>query len=144
MWYSLLICLCHIRLFHCVNFSLYNFHWQNIEWCILVNVNIPLLQLLEILEKQRRCRWQSQSPLEYCETASQDKLSQHLYMHAWQHWDVAKDICVCIYVCIGVYILARTTLELQSSLNIYTKHKLYAFILFFFAFLFFSFFTDSG
>ena len=82
VWYSLLICLCHIRLFHCINFSLYNFHWQNIEWCILVNVNIPLLQLLEILEKQRRCRWQSQSPLEYCETASQDKLSQHLYMHA--------------------------------------------------------------
>ena len=47
---------------------------------------------------------------------------------------------MCVYVCIGVYILARITLELQSSLNIYTKHKLYTFILFLF---FFFVFADS-
>ena len=59
---------------------------------------------------------------------SRDKLSQHLYIHAQQHWDVPKDVCVCI----GKYILARITLELQSSLNIYTKHMLHTFIFFFF------------
>ena len=54
-------------------------------------------------------------------------------------------IYVCAYVCIGVYILARTTLELQSCLNIYTKHTLDAFILFLFYFiLFFIFFADPG
>ena len=31
-------------------------------------------------------------------------------------------------VCIGVYILARITIKLQSSLNIFTKHKLHTFI----------------
>ena len=31
VWYSLLAYLCHIRLFHCVIFSLGDFHWQDIE-----------------------------------------------------------------------------------------------------------------
>ena len=31
-------------------------------------------------------------------------------------------------VCIGVYILARITIKLQSSLNIFKKHKLHTFI----------------
>ena len=48
-----------------------------------------------------------------------------------------------VYVCIGVYILARTTLELQTCLNIYTKQVIYfyfIFILFYFIFLFIYFF----
>ena len=56
VWSSLLIYLYHIRLFHCVIISLCDFDWQDTQLCISVNVNIPLVQLLEILEKQRRCR----------------------------------------------------------------------------------------
>ena len=44
---------------------------------------------------------------------------------------MSQRMYMCVCVCIGVYILARITLELQSSLNIYTKHKLYTFIFFF-------------
>ena len=42
----------------------------------------------------------------------------------------AKDVyvCMCVYWCI---LLARITLELQSSLNIYTKHELYILIFFY-------------
>ena len=37
---------------------------------------------------------------------------------------------MCVCVCIGVHILARTTLELQNSLNIYKKRKLYTSLFF--------------
>ena len=47
---------------------------------------------------------------------------------------------MCVCVCIGVYILAITTFELQSSLNNYTKRKLYTLILFNFIFFSSSFF----
>ena len=53
VWSSLLIYLCHLRLFLCVIISFCDFHCRGIDdLCISVNVNIPLVQLLEILEKQ--------------------------------------------------------------------------------------------
>ena len=48
-----------------------------------------------------------------------------------------------MYVCVLVYILATITLELQSSLSIYTKHMLHTFIFFFFIFFIFLLFADS-